>query len=61
MPKAQKLHTGSFDPTLARTTVSVGLDPVGLDTVGLGAVGVRIEVECALQLVVNVEDDTCAK
>lgn len=66
MPKAQKLHTGSFDPALARTTASVGLDPVGLDTVslgvvGLGVVGVIIEVECALQLVVNVEDGTCAK
>lgn len=61
MPKVQKLHTGSFDPILARTTVSVGLDPVGLDTVGLGAVGVIREIEWVLQLVVNVEDDAWAK
>lgn len=61
MPKVQKLHTGSVDPTLARTTGSVGLDPVGLEKVGLGAVGVIREVEWALQLVVNVEDDACTK
>lgn len=60
MPKVQKLHTGSFDPTLARTTDSVGLDPVGLDTVGLWAVGVIRVVEWVLQLVVNVEDAACA-
>lgn len=61
MPKVQKPHTGSVDPTLARTTGSVGLDPVGLEKVGLGAVGVIREVEWALQLVVNVEDDACTK
>lgn len=60
MPKAQKLHKGSFDPALARTTVSVGLDPVGLEKVVLGTVGVRREVEWVLHRVVIFEDDTCA-
>ena len=41
-------------------TVSVGLDGVGLVTVVLGAVGVRRDVVWVLQLVVILEDDTCA-
>lgn len=45
MAKVQILHKDSFDPPLARTTVSVGFETVGSDTEVFGAVGVRTEVE----------------